>query len=243
MYRSKFLAALAGACLLPLQSVLAHGYASPHMFISTLLIDDPNVADEASLPTFQFLPSKDDGIASGNYNLSFEFDKRITDDFGFSVADGYSWVRTPGAKTQMSWQKPQFDAQCADGRLVDLDDVRGHTARLIMVPDEQQLEPQLPTGLDTVTILVTRHPGLKPVGLDCVASEPELWTALAILLGGSSDDLSGVQVLVDRAGLLREAWRPGDPGEWTDPRNLAARIRDLAAHPIAIGTSGHVHPH
>src|SRR5215472_5234575 len=108
MYRSKFLAALAGACLLPLQSVLAHGYAGPHMFISTLLIDDPNVADEASLPTFQFLPSRDAGIASGNYNLSFEFDKRITDDFGFSVADGYSWVRTPGAKTQMGWQNVEL---------------------------------------------------------------------------------------------------------------------------------------
>jgi len=62
MQRSKFLAVLTGACLLPLQSVLAHGYAGPHMFISTLLIDDPNVADEASLPTFQFLTSKDDGV-------------------------------------------------------------------------------------------------------------------------------------------------------------------------------------
>lgn len=32
----------------------AHGFAGDHMFISTLLIDDPNVADEASVPTFQF---------------------------------------------------------------------------------------------------------------------------------------------------------------------------------------------
>ena len=34
----------------------AHGFAGDHMFISTLLLDDPNVADEASLPTFSFLP-------------------------------------------------------------------------------------------------------------------------------------------------------------------------------------------
>jgi hypothetical protein len=39
---------LAGACLLPLHPVFAHGFAGPHMAISTLLIDDPNVADEAS---------------------------------------------------------------------------------------------------------------------------------------------------------------------------------------------------
>ena len=33
----------------------AHGFAGDHMFISTLLIDDPIiVADEASLPTFSF---------------------------------------------------------------------------------------------------------------------------------------------------------------------------------------------
>ena len=29
----------------------AHRFAGDHMFISTLLIDDPNVADEASLGT------------------------------------------------------------------------------------------------------------------------------------------------------------------------------------------------
>ena len=61
MHCSKFLAALAGASLLPLQPVFAHGFAGPHMFISTLLIDDPNVADEASLPTFSFLPQPTDG--------------------------------------------------------------------------------------------------------------------------------------------------------------------------------------
>ena len=57
MYRPKLLAALVGASLLPVQPVFAHGFAGPHMFISTLLIDDPNVADEASLPTFSFLRS------------------------------------------------------------------------------------------------------------------------------------------------------------------------------------------
>jgi hypothetical protein len=50
VYQIRFLIALTGAWLLPLQSVLAHGFAGPHMFINTLLIDDPNVADEASVP-------------------------------------------------------------------------------------------------------------------------------------------------------------------------------------------------
>ena len=82
----------------------AHGFAGPHMFISTLLIDDPNVADEASLPTFQFLPSAaDGGGTSYNYNLGFEFDKRITENFGFGINSGYTWLTQPGAKTANGW--------------------------------------------------------------------------------------------------------------------------------------------
>jgi len=105
VHHSKFLTALAGACLLPLQPVLAHGFAGPHMFISTLLIDDPNVADEASLPTFTWLPQPNSGgPAPEIYNLNFEFDKRITEDFGFAVNDGYQWLRQPGAKTANGWQ-------------------------------------------------------------------------------------------------------------------------------------------
>jgi hypothetical protein len=105
MHCSKFLAALAGASLLSIQPVFAHGFAGPHMFISTLLIDDPNVADEASLPTFSFLPQPTDGgSAPGLYALEFEFDKRITENFGFSLSDGYQWLRTPGAKTANGWE-------------------------------------------------------------------------------------------------------------------------------------------
>ena len=75
------------------------------MFISTLLIDDPNVADEASVPTFMFLPQpNDEGVTPGLYNVTFEFDKRVTENFGFSVNDGYQWLHTPGAGTASGWQ-------------------------------------------------------------------------------------------------------------------------------------------
>jgi hypothetical protein len=90
MHCSNFAAAFVGASLLSVQSVFAHGFAGPHMFISTLLIDDPNVADEASLPTFTFLPQPTNGgPAPGQYSLESEFDKRITENFGFSFNDGY----------------------------------------------------------------------------------------------------------------------------------------------------------
>jgi len=105
MYRPTLVAALASASLLPIQPVFAHGFAGPHMFISTLLIDDPNVADEASVPTFMWLPQPNNsGPTPELYNLNFEFDKRITENFGFAINDGYDWLQTPGAKTANGWQ-------------------------------------------------------------------------------------------------------------------------------------------
>jgi hypothetical protein len=105
MDRPKLLAALAGVSLVPIQPVFAHGFAGPHMFISTLLIDDPNVADEASVPTFMWLPQPSDtNPAPELYNLNFEFDKRITENLGFAINDGYDWLSTPGAKTANGWQ-------------------------------------------------------------------------------------------------------------------------------------------
>jgi hypothetical protein len=100
--RSRYLIA-AGLAALP-APLYAHGFAGDHMFISTLLIDDPNVADEASVPTFQFLPQDaGGGMTSYNYNLGFEFDKRITENFGFAINDGYSWLAQPGTKTANGW--------------------------------------------------------------------------------------------------------------------------------------------
>jgi hypothetical protein len=82
----------------------AHGFAGDHMFISTLLIDDPNVADEASLPTFSALAQPNDGGgAPVSYGLGFEFDKRITENFGFAIDSGYNWLKQPGAKTATGW--------------------------------------------------------------------------------------------------------------------------------------------
>ena len=98
------LATLAAGTMVLTNHAEAHGFAGDHMFISTLLIDDPNVADEASLPTFSYLPqSSDDGSTPRLYGLGFEFDKRITENFGFALEHGYNWRAQPGAKTANGW--------------------------------------------------------------------------------------------------------------------------------------------
>jgi hypothetical protein len=84
----------------------AHGFAGDHMFISALLIDDPNVADEASIPTFSFQPEPYSGEPSPNlYGLAWEYDKRITENFGFALNQGDSWLMQPGTKTANGWRE------------------------------------------------------------------------------------------------------------------------------------------
>jgi mono/diheme cytochrome c family protein len=138
---------------------------------------------------------------------------------------------------------PQFDAECAEARTIDLDDLRGSILRIIAASGEAQVVPVSLPGVAVTTIIVTPTRDAKPTPSACIASEPETWTAFAILLGVSPNALAGAQILVDQNAWLRAAWRPGDPGDWTNPRVLEAEIRDIVAHPIAITASVHVHHH
>jgi hypothetical protein len=96
--------ALVACAALPTAPAVAHGVAGAHLFVSTLIIDDPNVADEASLPTFNYLPQPSDtNPAPGLYGLNAEFDKRITENFGFGINGGYNWLTQPSAKTATGW--------------------------------------------------------------------------------------------------------------------------------------------
>jgi hypothetical protein len=105
MSRPLAFAALAAGTALLIHSAHAHGVAGAHMFVSTLIIDDPNVADEASIPTFSYLPQpSEDGGTPGLSALNFEFDKRITENFGFGLSSGYQWLSRPGDKTANGWQ-------------------------------------------------------------------------------------------------------------------------------------------
>jgi len=144
---------------------------------------------------------------------------------------------------------PQFDATCPDGRMIDLDDLRGRVLRVIALSGNEPAASASPAGIDVTTIVLARDPAARKQGTACVANEPEAWTAFSIILGVADDTLAGTQILVDRNAWLRMAWRPGrqasgpDAGDWTDPRSLEAAVRDIAAHPIAVDTSaGHVHP-
>ena len=95
------LAALAAGTVSLGQDAHAHGFAGDHMFISTLLIDDPNVADEASLPTFSYLPQSDgtDSVR-GWGSSSTSASPRISASPSTVATTGST---QPGAKTANGW--------------------------------------------------------------------------------------------------------------------------------------------
>ena len=87
-------------------SARAHAIAGARVFPVTLTIDDPGVADEASIPTFsvQRQPNDPDTGHGYEYNIAAEFDKRITENFGVGINDGYTVRTAQFGKTETGFQ-------------------------------------------------------------------------------------------------------------------------------------------
>ena len=96
--------ALLVACahLLASNPVLAHGFAGKRFFPATLVIDDPFVADELSLPTISYLkmPASGDEPVTKQTDISFDISKRVTEDFGIGLGAVYQQLRPEGGDRQ-----------------------------------------------------------------------------------------------------------------------------------------------
>jgi hypothetical protein len=73
----------------------AHCFVGARFFPATLATDDPCVADELSLPTVSWSHTADVPPAT-EWDISAEFSKRITENFGISVGDTWTHIRQPG---------------------------------------------------------------------------------------------------------------------------------------------------
>jgi hypothetical protein len=84
---------LAAAALVALSATAAqaHGLIGKRFFPATLAIDDPFVADELSLPTISHIKLRGDEESppTRETSISAEFSKRLSTDFGFSLAGTY----------------------------------------------------------------------------------------------------------------------------------------------------------
>jgi hypothetical protein len=91
---SRALALGAAFILMSFSNAFAHCFVGPRFFPATLVIDDPCVADELSLPTVDWFKTGDIPPAS-QMDISVELSKRITQDLGISIGDQWSLIRAP----------------------------------------------------------------------------------------------------------------------------------------------------
>lgn len=105
MNRIATAAALASAGLLGSYApCFAHAEAGARTFPVTLTLDDPGVEDEASIPTFSWQRQGNaDAGPTHEYDITGEFDKRITARLGIAINDGYTIQSVQGGKTQTGW--------------------------------------------------------------------------------------------------------------------------------------------
>lgn len=76
----------------------AHVVCGDRVFPATLIMDDPGVGNEFSLPTIQHIPTPSSQMTSTGY----EWDKSITQDLGFAVNGDYIQQGNP-APGQSGW--------------------------------------------------------------------------------------------------------------------------------------------
>ena len=85
-------------------NAFAHVVCGDRVFPPTLVIDDPGINDEASLPTIQYTPiPASNGSPKGTLvSYGYEWDKTITQDFGFAVNGDYI-TRYGAGETVTGW--------------------------------------------------------------------------------------------------------------------------------------------
>jgi hypothetical protein len=82
----------------PAAKAMAHAVCGDRVFPATLIMDDPGVNDELSLPTIQYLPIPASNGTPSGYSLDYawEWDKTVTRDLGFAFNDDYFTRRGAG---------------------------------------------------------------------------------------------------------------------------------------------------
>jgi hypothetical protein len=89
---------------------LAHCFVGARFLPATLATDDPCVADEISLPTVSWSKTADMPPAT-EWDVSIDFAKRITEDFGITVGNTWSQIHQPGGFTAAGFGNLETTAQ------------------------------------------------------------------------------------------------------------------------------------
>ena len=89
---------------------MAHCFVGARFLPATLATDDPCVADEMSLPTVSWSKTADMPPAT-EWDVSVDFAKRITEDFGISIGQTWTQIHQPGGFTAAGFGNLETTAQ------------------------------------------------------------------------------------------------------------------------------------
>jgi hypothetical protein len=146
-------AAVAVTLISASSGAFAHGFAGERFFPATILTDDPFVADEISLPQVSLNPPGSDG--SQETDIQIDLSKRITPNFGVTIGDQWTRLRSPGVTSVAGLGPLETGAQYqlfVDGPhqalgLLGLNVTWGHTGRATVgAPDFTTLSPTFDFG-------------------------------------------------------------------------------------------------
>jgi hypothetical protein len=93
--------------LLSPEQIFAHGFAGERFFPATLTTDDPFVADELSLPTFQEF-REPGSPPSKTFDFSWDVSKEILPNLGVSLGNGYQIQKPSGIKSSSGFTNLDF---------------------------------------------------------------------------------------------------------------------------------------
>jgi hypothetical protein len=113
MKKISLVAAATASVLLAMGGAQAHGVAGKRFFPATLTTDDPFVADELSLPTVSTIrvPGEDGDPSARDTELSAEFSKRITNNFGLSASDRWIKLKPDGQPASYGFGNLELEAK------------------------------------------------------------------------------------------------------------------------------------
>lgn len=218
----------------------AHAIAGARVFPVTLTIDDPGVADEASIPTFSFQqqPNDPDTGRGYQYNVAAELNKRITERLGIGVNGGYTVRTAQRDKTRTGFQninvslKYQAWVNGPHEAIVSLGVIREFGRTGTVHTDADQFGSTTPTiyfgkGFGDLPI-----PALRPFAITGTAGYTIADKKLKVTDGGTAN--LGANSTGGVTGLAAQQFNTGSSNRWVGGLSLQyslpylqSQVRDL----------------
>jgi hypothetical protein len=88
----------------------SHGFAGARFFPATLATDDPFVANELSLPTFQAIRQPGDPPTK-TFDLTADVALKLTPNFGVEIGDGYQFQKAAGSNLHTGFDNLELGAK------------------------------------------------------------------------------------------------------------------------------------